>query len=87
MYRNIPLEIRKEYGEPMSEVLKGYARMGYSQMCIAAVLGIGNQAMYSWVKRLGLGEIFCRVNYNEACRPKGKGWVKGRPRKQLGGDV
>jgi len=83
MYRNIPSMIRAEYGEPMSEVIKGYALMGYSKLAIASALEIGTQAMRAWVRRLGLEGCFCRMNYNESCRPVGRGWPKGKPRKKV----
>lgn len=81
-YRNIPLEIRKEYGEPMSDVIKGYALMGYSMIATAQAMGISVWAFTRWVKRLEVRHLFNRADYNDACKPiNGKnGWPKGKPR-------
>lgn len=79
-YRNIPLDIRQEFGESMSEVIKGFARMGYSMTATAQGMGISRCAIGRWVRRLGLRYLFERANYNEMCCPKGRGWPKGKPR-------
>lgn len=80
-YHNIPLEIRKEYGESLSEVIRGYARMGYSKRATSQAMGITLPALLLWCMRLGLDGCFSRLNYNESCRPLNKeGWPKGKPR-------
>jgi hypothetical protein len=77
-YRNIPLEIKREYGEPLSEVIKGYALMGYSKRAVASALGIHEVTMGRWVERLGLSGRFVRSAYNDSCKPKTYGG-SGRP--------
>lgn len=81
-YRNIPFAIRKEFDEPMSDVIKGFAQMGYSMLATSRAMGIGTQAMSAWIKRLGLRHHFDRSNYNEVCKPINKkgGWPKGKKR-------
>lgn len=81
-YRNIPAEIRKEYGEPMSEVIKGYALMGYSMSATAQAMEISIWAFSRWVTRLNLKHYFNRMNYNDACKPfnRKRGWPKGKHR-------
>lgn len=78
-YQNIPLAIKKEYGDPLSEVIKGYARMGYSMTATAGAMDISMCALRAWVKRLNLRHLFDARHYNSSCRPRGKGWPKGKP--------
>jgi hypothetical protein len=78
-YRNIPLEIRQEYGEPLSEVIKSFARMGYSLGVTAEAMEISEWALRKWVKRLELRHLFVRKNYNASCRFHARGYSAIRP--------
>lgn len=67
-YRNIPSEVRNEYGEPMSEVIKGYALMGYSKRATAEAMGIERKTLDAWIRRMNLNHHFHLDNYNRSCR-------------------
>jgi len=84
-YRNLPMEVRKEYAEPLSEVIKGYALMGYSKRATAAAMEVGIQALIAWIRRLDLDRHFSRPNYNESCKGAIRHHIRnshstGRPR-------
>lgn len=74
------IDIRKEYGESFVEVVKGFARMGYSMRLTYKTLGIGERRFYKLVARFGLRDLFVKENYNEQCQWKGAGWPKGKSR-------
>ena len=74
-------EIRKEYGEPFREVVRGYARMGYSKTATAQVLEISLSYFRQLLTRFDLHRFFDPSTYNDSCKSygygSGKGWPKG----------
>lgn len=70
-------EIRKEYDEPFTQVIRGYARLGYSERATAEAMEMNKQTLHRWLNRFDLHRYFDRRNYNESCIPRGKGWPKG----------
>ena len=80
MYRNIPQTIRQEYGEPISEVIKGFASLGYSKTLTAGTLGMDYQTFTRWLDRLDLDKHFIPNNYNKLCRHYGVKGKAGRKR-------
>jgi hypothetical protein len=73
------LEVRREYGEPFSDVVKGFAEMGYSQRLTAEVLGFNLSYFRQLLKRFGLLAAFNRPQRDlvKDCRPGGKGRARG----------
>lgn len=79
-HRNLPLEVRREYGESLTEVIKGYALMGYSRRAIAEILNVPESTFHSIVKRLHLEDRFNPKNYNDSCKPHSTKPRSGRPK-------
>ena len=79
-YRNISQAVRTEFGEPMSEVIKGFARMGYSRAATAQAMGMHVITLGKWLSRLGLDHLFVRARYNDSCTPRSNKPRSGRPR-------
>jgi len=74
-YHNIPLEIRKEYGASMRDVVLGFARRGFSKAFTARTLGILDHSTFDrWLVRLGLRDCFNPANYDKSqwAKPKGR---------------
>lgn len=78
------LEVRREFGEPFVEVVRGYAAMGYSQQMTAQVLGFNRSYFRQLLQRFDLLGCFNRPQRElvKVCRPGGRGCQKGasRPR-------
>lgn len=79
-HRNLPLEVRREYGESLTEVIKGYALMGYSRRAIAEILNVPESTFHGIVKRFGLESKFNTKNYNESCKARSNKPRSGRPK-------
>jgi hypothetical protein len=73
--------IQMEYGKPFEEVIKWYAALGYSRLKIAVILQINLSYLRMLLSKHSLHHLFDRNNYNNLCRPVGKGWPKGKLRK------
>jgi hypothetical protein len=70
--------IRAEYGERPSEVIRGYARMGYSQSFTAEMLSIQRKTLQGYCRRFGI--VWPpRSSYRPECKGRGKGRPKGCP--------
>jgi len=76
------LEIRKEFGEPFVDVVKGFAEMGYSKTATAKILGIANRYFRDVCRRFDLNKFFPKTasERRRECRGGGIGWPKGKPR-------
>lgn len=76
------LEIRKEFGEPFVDVVKGFAEMGYSKAATARALGIADRYFRDICRRFDLNKFFPKMasERRRECRGGGIGWPKGKPR-------
>ena len=81
------MQVRKEYGEPFIDVVRGFAEMGYSRQATAEVLDFSVTYFKRLVVRFDLGRYFLPQSQMRAeCRGgtqpgmPGKGWPKGKPR-------
>lgn len=76
------LEIRKEFGEPFVDVVKGFAEMGYSKAATARALGIADRYFRDICRRFSLDKFFPKTasERRRECRGSGIGWPKGKPR-------
>jgi len=77
-YRNIPLAVRHEYGESLTEAIKGFALMGSHMTVAAQVMEIDYKTFRGWVKRLNLSGLFVRRNYKSEYKQN----QKGRPHRR-----
>jgi len=70
------IQIRKEFGEPFTEVVRGFAAMGYSRRATAQAIGIGWGHFHRTLSRFDLHRHFLpRTEQNRAW-----GGGKGTPR-------
>jgi hypothetical protein len=75
------LQVRKEYQESFSKVVYDYAQMGYSRRFTATLLGFNLSYFRQLCSRFDLHKYFKhQSNMVNDCKPKGKGWIKGRSR-------
>lgn len=75
------IQIRKDYGEPFVDVVRGFAEMGYSRSMTAATLGINLPYFRQLCTRFDLHRHFRPQNeMRQECKGGGKGWPKGTPR-------
>ncbi len=80
------MAIRKEYGEPFVDVVRGYAELGYSRTFTAEVLGINLSYFRALCARFDLHKSFLpQGEMRQECKGGSKGgggWPKGvaRPR-------
>jgi len=72
-YRNIPLAVKHEYGESLSEAIKGFALMGSPMTVAAQVLEIDYKTFRCWVRRLNLAHLFVRRYYKSEYKKNQKG--------------
>ncbi|MFA5380007.1 MAG: hypothetical protein WC455_29875 [Dehalococcoidia bacterium] len=77
--------IRSEYGEQFRDVVKGYAKMGYSRTFAAQILGISLSYFRQLCSRFDLHRYFRPQSEmvpesRGVGRPNCKGWPKGKPR-------
>ena len=79
-YHNIEMMLRREYNEPPSKILMDYAKAGNSKRLTAGSLGINRQTLDRMIRDYGI-TFPGRMELCEGCKPKGKGWQKGRKRK------
>lgn len=78
------IEIRKEFGEPFVDVVRGFAEMGYSRTATAATLEINLSYFRQLLVRFNLQSCFLpQPKMRRDCRGgnRGKGgWPKGKKR-------
>jgi hypothetical protein len=76
-------QVRKEFDEPFRDVVKGFAEMGYSRSFTAKVLEINLSYFRQLCTRFDLHQYFKpQSEMLLECKPKGKGWPKGKKRKR-----
>jgi hypothetical protein len=73
--------IRKEFNESPSQVISGFAKMKVSKRLAAGAMGITTQTLLRLCKRYSI-EFVPQSDMVEQCKAKGKGWIKGRSRKE-----
>lgn len=77
------MAVRKEFGEPFVDVVRGFASMGYSRTATAEILGFNLSYFRQLLTRFDLHQHFLpQAAMRKECKGKGKGWPKGlsRPR-------
>lgn len=77
------IRIRREFGEPFREVVKGFAEMGYSRRATAEILDINLSYFRQLCTRFDLHRHFKpQREMRPECRSHGggKGWLKGKAR-------
>lgn len=79
-YHNVEMMLRREYSEMPSKILRDFAGLGYSKRLTAATLEINRQTLDRMIRDYGI-TFPGRMELCEGCKPKGKGWQKGRKRK------
>lgn len=75
------IAVRKEYGEPFTDVVRGFAEMGYSRRAVADVLGFNLSYFRQVLTRFDLHRHFQpQAQMRGECKGGGKGWPKGKER-------
>lgn len=78
------MAVRKEFGEPFVDVVKGFAELGYSRSATAEILGFNLSYFRQLLTRFDLHKCFPeQANMRRECKSGGgAGWPKGvnRPR-------
>lgn len=80
------MAVRKEFGEPFVDVVRGFAELGYSRSATAEILGFNLSYFRHLLTRFDLHKCFPeQANMRRECKPQGKGWPKGlkRPRGKI----
>jgi hypothetical protein len=76
--------IRKEFGEPFRDVVRGFAQMGYSQRATAEILEFNRSYFRQLCARFDLLRHFKKQrDMRDECKPyggAGPGWTKGKKR-------
>jgi hypothetical protein len=75
-------QVRKEFKEPFRDVVKGFAKMGYSRRATAEFVGITSSWFDQLCERFDLKRHFRpRSEYLPVCKPRG-GHTKGKTIRQ-----
>lgn len=77
------MAVRKEFGEPFTDVVRGFAALGYSRRATAEILGFNRSYFIELLSRFDLHKNFLpQSEMRRECKGGGKGWPKGlrRPR-------
>ena len=64
-------QVLREYQEPFVDVVRGFARMGYSRKATAQAIDISPSWFDELCRRYGLREKFNREKYLSICKPPG----------------
>ena len=73
-------QISKEYDEPFTDVVRGFAEMGYSRRATAQILNINLPYFRRLCDRFGLHPHFKpQQDMRDECKGHGNGWPKGKP--------
>ena len=74
------IRIRKSFGEPPSDVIRGFAKMGMSKRLTAGAMGITTQTLLRLCRRWDI-KFAPQSEMVDQCKPHGTGWPKGKKRK------
>lgn len=82
------LAVRKEFGEPFVDVVRGFAEMGYSRRMTANVLNFNLSYFRALCTRFDLHRHFKpQGKMRRDCKGGGVGWPKGVPKVSLRGPI
>jgi len=68
--------IRKDFNEPPSQVISGFAKMRMSKRLTAGAMGITTQTLLRLCRKYNI-QFVPQSEMVEQCKGKGKGWPKG----------
>lgn len=75
------IRIRNEFDAPPSQVIREFAAMRYSKRLTAGAMGITTQTLLRLCRKHNI-EFVAQCDMVKQCKGHGKGWPKGKPRKQ-----